>query len=604
MNGKDLISIYKLKDMPIFKNVSERFFNRITSAFNPIQISCGETLFVEGDLCNNLFLIAGGRLRLPLHREKEKIFLELGRGALIGELAALTKAPRQTSAYAVRDTLLLSLTKESFDNLLEEFPHELIELIAPSILRLSKTNKLQNSYGSREILFYFDDPSMSKAVVEMAKNMLQKYGSCKVVSRECLSKDLYNIDIQSDKILSDVNFIAWFINQSVDYVYNIYQVEKDFTNWGKKCCRECDRALIFCRAEKIDELQKQTYDIIKEAERVNKTIDIVLIHPEDTKLPSQTKRWLQKFPDLNIYHIRENSKKDLARVIRLVSGNGVSLALWGGGAPSLVQLGLLKAIDELGIPVDSVAGTSSGSYIAALIAMDYSPSEIIEIIKYMEPQGTRKWLDFTIPIISLAKGIKKNNSIKDLFKDLLIEDLWIQFFAVSTNLYTNKVYVPREGKVWEAVGFSTGIPIIYPPLTNDEGELIVDGAILNNQPVDIIQKHIKPGRVITSFMETPKLRKVDKNYAKKPLWKFIKNKINRSNNNFYLSILDIIHRLMMMSSRVHSANISNNADFCVKFPPCNIGLFENTPNNVDHLVEIGYRRTMESAAELEKFASK
>ena len=92
---------------------------------------------------------------------------------------------------------------------------------------------------------------------------------------------------------------------------------------------------------------------------------LVLVHPHDTERPFGTSRWLDQCDADSVFHVRTGHQGDMARLVRILSGRAVGLVLGGGGARGFAHLGVLRALEELGIPVDMIGGTSIGAPIGS-----------------------------------------------------------------------------------------------------------------------------------------------------------------------------------------------------------------------------------------------
>lgn len=208
----------------------------------------------------------------------------------------------------------------------------------------------------------------------------------------------------------------------------------------------------------------------------------------------------------------------------------VGVVLGGGGAKGAAHIGVLKYIEEMGIPVDYVAGTSMGSIIGGLYCMGYSPDELAVLIANMnwaeyvgntieraamspEMRQRSSTMFMTIPF-SLSKspnsqgktrsnGLSSylpsayvnNTALVNLFNDLCIgyqEDidfnhLPIPFACVATDLATGKEIDIRHGSVPNAMRASMAIPGVFSPVIID-GKVLVDGGLVNNFPADVVRK--------------------------------------------------------------------------------------------------------------------
>jgi len=183
-----------------------------------------------------------------------------------------------------------------------------------------------------------------------------------------------------------------------------------------------------------------------------------------------------------VVHVREGRAGDVARLARLASGHGYGLVLSGGGARGFAHLGVLRALEEMGVPVDAVAGCSMGSAIAGGIALDLHGEELLELAE----QQFHRLLDYTVPVVSLIKGQRISRNIDATLGDWDIEDLWLPFTCVSTNLTTSQLQIHRRGSASLAVRSSVAIPGVLPPVPF-EGDLLVDGGVLNNMPFEVLR---------------------------------------------------------------------------------------------------------------------
>ena len=159
----------------------------------------------------------------------------------------------------------------------------------------------------------------------------------------------------------------------------------------------------------------------------------------------------------------------------------IGLALGGGVAKGLAHIGVVRALLQLGVPIDCVAGTSSGSLVGALVAAAISPTEIEAIAR------ATRWRDIVKPIIPRL-GFLDAGRLEQLLNRILgdrrIEDLAMPFAAVATDIETGKAVILRQGPLARAVRASCSVPGFFTPVEID-GRLLVDGGVVNNVPVDV-----------------------------------------------------------------------------------------------------------------------
>ncbi|KAK4805909.1 hypothetical protein QYF61_021473 [Mycteria americana] len=218
---------------------------------------------------------------------------------------------------------------------------------------------------------------------------------------------------------------------------------------------------------------------------------LVLLHREDGPSPSRTVEWLNMrswcsghlhikcprrvFSRRSPAKLREMYEKvfeksadrhsDFSRLARVLTGNTIALVLGGGGARGCSHIGVIKAMEESGIPIDMVGGTSIGAFIGALYAEERSAVRT--------KQRAREWakcmnsvfetvLDLTYPITSMFSGSAFNASINKVFQDKQIEDLWLPYFNVTTDITASAMRVHTDGKSSPGSQGSSPVPP-HPP---------------------------------------------------------------------------------------------------------------------------------------------
>jgi NTE family protein len=162
----------------------------------------------------------------------------------------------------------------------------------------------------------------------------------------------------------------------------------------------------------------------------------------------------------------------------------IGLVLSGGGARGVAHVGVIQALEELGLTFSCVSGTSAGSIVGALYAYGYKPQEMLEIVKHVSifkairPSWTRA-------------GLLTMDGLKDLLLQYMPEDdfkaLKIPLTIAATEIREGAVHYFTDGELVPAVMASCSIPALFSPV-NYRGGLYVDGGVLDNLP----SKPLKP----------------------------------------------------------------------------------------------------------------
>lgn len=158
----------------------------------------------------------------------------------------------------------------------------------------------------------------------------------------------------------------------------------------------------------------------------------------------------------------------------------VGISLSGGGSRGIAHIGILKAIDEAGIKISMITGTSAGAIVGAFYCSGYSPDMIMDIIK------ETKLLKYVRPAVSFS-GLLKLETIVPVFKNYIkydsFEALNIPLVVSATNMRNGKNVLLHEGSLILSVLASSAVPVIFKPIELN-GDTYIDGGILNNLPIE------------------------------------------------------------------------------------------------------------------------
>ncbi|KAL2868971.1 lysophospholipase [Aspergillus lucknowensis] len=200
------------------------------------------------------------------------------------------------------------------------------------------------------------------------------------------------------------------------------------------------------------------------------------------EIQKYTSRRIRRTP---IYSSQTPFKGDFHRLARRLCGRAVGLVLGGGGARGIAHVGVIKALEEAGIPVDIVGGTSIGSFIGALYARDADVVPMYGRAKKFAGRMGSMWrfaLDLTYPSVSYTTGHEFNRGIFKTFGDSQIEDFWLEFYCNTTNISRSRAEYHSSGYVWRYVRASMSLAGLLPPIC-DEGSMLLDGGYIDNLTV-------------------------------------------------------------------------------------------------------------------------
>jgi len=176
---------------------------------------------------------------------------------------------------------------------------------------------------------------------------------------------------------------------------------------------------------------------------------------------------------------------DFARLARRLCGKSIGLVLGGGGARGLSHLGFIQALEEYGIPIDHIGGTSIGALVGGLYAREGDLITSSARARQFSGRMGNIWRllsDVTYPIVAYTTGHEFNRTMWKAFYDLHIEDMWLPFFCNTTNIITSRMQVHETGYAWRYIRASMTLVGLLPPLC-DNGSMLVDGGYIDNLAV-------------------------------------------------------------------------------------------------------------------------
>lgn len=179
---------------------------------------------------------------------------------------------------------------------------------------------------------------------------------------------------------------------------------------------------------------------------------------------------------------------DLERLSRYLLNRKIGLVLGGGGARGFAHVGIIRALEEENIPIDCVGGTSMGSFVGALYAQHLDFMKLYSECRKFAKQCGSPWnilIDLTYPFVALTSGRMLDRTLRSIFSGAKMQNLWIEFYCVTTNLLKQEERVQFNGSVWKWVRASMSICGFLPPVIIN-GEYFLDGAYMNNVPADVM----------------------------------------------------------------------------------------------------------------------
>jgi NTE family protein len=526
------------------------------------SLPAGSLLFESGSPTEGVYLVVSGRLGVKT-AGNARLTAEIERSELVGEAGWLLKEPRAARVFALRDSELLHLPDDVLNAAASQSTHFSLALARLCARRLRRSNR-QEASMRRAHVFVIVPHSVEIDVANLATRLVAEFAR---TGRTELVWDAR----------ASTHTAGWFnsIEESNDYV--VYVADPSASGWTRQCCRQADVILLIAPAGAGSKPWPE--GITEAALARGARVELALLHDERVETGAAT-RWLRASPVALHHHIVDAA--DLGRLARLLTRRGVGLVLSGGGARGFAHLGIIRALREARVPIDFVGGSSIGAIIAAGVAVGWSDEEMA--LRYRRSfVDSNPVNDYTFPFVALTRGRKVARLLQREYGDVLIEDLRRPYFCVSANLTTGRALEHRDGRLVDALRASVAIPGVMPPVYRGE-DVLVDGAAINNLPVDIMQSHA-PGLVIGSDVGADR---------------FALGHCGKRRTN----IFQILMHAGMVNSASNAALQRDLADVLLKPPLANVDLLNWRA--FDRVIQAGYdyaRLTLEGLPDIPRLAA-
>ncbi|WP_412755420.1 cyclic nucleotide-binding and patatin-like phospholipase domain-containing protein [Legionella longbeachae] len=597
---KEIYDFIKLYEP--FSDLSDSCLKKLSHILE-IESHSGDALLIKkGEHTNDLYILIKGRLFYQVTDAEDNVTYqgEMNEGSIIGEMSLLSDLPRSAHVYTLRDSIILKLSKNNFLKLSKSYPELLNKITQFTIKRL--TNSLQgvppptSRNKSIAIIPIRPIPDFEFQLQDII--FRHSYGEkILLLTSRCL-------EIQKNFLDANGNMsnegILWINQQEKEFSFIFYLADETLTNWTKFCIRQADSLAFLAIAEEHDyDLSEVENYIIESQHHFAKRNILLIMHNTPTR-PSNTQNWLQKRSVNAHYHLRKNTTAGISRMMRIFTDNTISLVLSGGGARGLAHIGVYRLLEERGIPVDYIAGTSMGAMLAATFAMGYNSSEIFDLVEEYLIKGAK--IDFTFPYIAIAAGKRAADNLRRLYGEKnQIEDLWLNYFCVSTDLISQNSYVHYRGLLWESIRSSISLPFIYPPVAFND-KLLIDGGVLNNIPIDVMRRYSNSSKIIASNISSKHSFKPTPLPYSLSGWKLLYNKF-LGKKTLPISLGELVLQLLTISSQQNTERVMSMADYGISLKVEQFGILDF--KKYKEITDAGYQQakthfTVQSVAELLK----
>jgi EmrB/QacA subfamily drug resistance transporter len=447
-------------DVPLIGALPAGARRRLEDAARIVHVPAGELLLRAGDPPGSAYVVRRGRLGVEVDG---RFVRELGPGAVLGALALLTGEERSADVRARRDSTVLEVPRAAFADLLET------DGFATRVVLAQIAERLRTAGGSKDAS---RDPQPGViAVVGLHRGANAALVAAVLERRLAVHHRVVSLEHadaeQLDRAERDNDRVV-LVAASSD--------GGPARAWRDFCLRQADAVVLVAHADE----EPPSTPVEPTPSRQPDVVLLGSVHDPDRRAA-----WVDAVDAWQLTVADGDVVAALRPVADRLAGRSLGLALAGGGARAFAHVGVLRELADAGLHVDRLAGSSIGAIIAAMHAVGHD-DEALEEVAYAEFVRHRPFSDWRLPMHSLAHGRRMADGLARVFGDTVFEGLGRQLHTVSTDLVTRTRQVHRRGHVARAVNASARLPVLFAPIPDDDGRLLVDGGVLDNLPVDLL----------------------------------------------------------------------------------------------------------------------
>jgi len=491
-----------LKMHPCATGLSDELLREVSNACQLRRCGLGEVIHRANEPLDSIHWVIHGRIRQSLIDIHGNILVDryISGGGQIGVLAAALGEPSPMQVIAEEPTTLLRISFQTVFELTKQhdaFRQNLLRIVAETV---HSTLMKDRRKKKPRLITIFHQSAATRPITRRLLQRLKELAEDPYVLSDQLDglpmEDVPHFSLRQNghyvsesKIRQQVSALPSFLPIIFDIDAAI-EIEK-----AANLVESSDEAFWCVTPDNWHGSVSRLKAIVERAPTWRGKINIVW-------LLSGNSCWSPPAPELMALAIRsykvslggptENQAHQvvngLERIVHTLRGVRIGLALGGGAARGMAHLGVLKALEENGIVVDMIAGTSAGAMTGILYASGMKPDHSIEcFVKDLTPPRLFRYLPNGAHWYLLSKYRLRqfDPMLRTYLSDSQLDQLAIPVYAVTVDLISGQPVVREDGDSVHAILESINLPVLSPPINRD-GMALVDGGIINNVPADVL----------------------------------------------------------------------------------------------------------------------
>jgi NTE family protein len=489
-----------LKMHPCTHGLTEEAVREIADTTELVHLSPGDCLQKANEPVTSVSLVIQGRLKLLMTDSHGNVLMQWfeAAGGQFGGLASALAEPARVDCFAEDPTTLLRLDYQ--DSLKLTKRHEVFRL---NMLRMFAEGVKQTIYQEKHpvrprlVAIFHQSPEtrvLSRKLIERLNELGES--PCVLTDQtewEPIEGVRHRFTVEGDRRIGEKEARDQFLQWS-DSPRIIMDEESSGLDQAAEVWAACEMVL-WCVTPQTwrDSVQHLQAITAKAPSWGDKVCIVWMLDREQTAPPaSELTKLANRDIKVSFSEPEQNQGRALnygfERLIHLLRGVQIGVALGGGAARGMVHLGVLKALEQSGIIVDMIAGTSAGAmtgvFYASGLEVDYS---IQGFVKDMRPS----WLFRLLPggdqwyLVHKYRSGQFDPMLRNYLLDKRLEEYPVTMHTITVDLIGAEAVIRSTGDAVHAILESINLPVLSMPI-NREGQALVDGGLLNNVPANVL----------------------------------------------------------------------------------------------------------------------
>ena len=444
-----------LRYIPLFSHLQDDVLADLLARLTLRRYRRGEVVIREATTGNSMYLIRSGEVEIISEGGGGRpagFITHMGPGEYVGELAVLLDTRHSATVRVTIEAELWELRQSDLHDLFAKHPSIGLAMSRELARRLKRTNERPQQDSINLIAVV--GRSINRLAAHLyrltgEKIMLLDFGGMRPTQPNVLEQiSVEQIDLQSDPN-TFTHRLSQLVGQYKRVLMAIPPLESALTR--------------------------------KAAEQAKVIVE----------LGQQPTNWVQNCSENGRYWRYPSENRAISQAARRIARKRVGLALSSGNARSIAHIGVLRVLEEAGIPIDMIIGTSGGGLFGGLYAAGKSPDELATFAKGLTKlYSVRSLTAFNfLPRLGLVKGHRVQKVLDQQLGNMTFDQCKIPFGVIAADVMTGEEVVLRSGELGTAIRATVSSPPLFEPV-HINGRWLIDGAAVNPVPVSPLRDEV------------------------------------------------------------------------------------------------------------------